>query len=136
MPEPASMLLREFGSPVTAQPCCGSDGAMASMPIEITRLSSNSGRQVTPLFCVFQMPPPAVATKNVFDGLGIPTMSDVRPSKFAGPSARHFIPATDAESIVCAEAAAPKTSEAPASTERMRLRGIALSDDGGIVLRE
>ena len=66
---------------------------MASMPIEITRLSSNTGRQVTPLFMVFQMPPPAVATKSVFDGPGMPTMSDERPSKFAGPRLRHRMPA-------------------------------------------
>src|ERR1019366_753067 len=79
MPAPASIVFRELGSPVPAHTCCVSDGAIASMPIEITRLSSNSGRHVTPLFMVFQIPPPAVATKSVFDGPGTPTMSDERP---------------------------------------------------------
>ena len=40
------------------------------MPIEMTRLSSNTGRQVTPLFVVFQMPPPAAATKSVLRRAG------------------------------------------------------------------
>src|ERR1035437_11035713 len=102
------------------------------MPIEITRLSSNTGRQVTPLFMDFQMPPPAVATKSVLDGPGIPTMSDERPSKFAGPRLRHRMPATVAESIVCAWTATPdKTIAAPTNAERKRLRCMALADDGG-----
>src|ERR1019366_2599872 len=133
MPAPASIVFREFGSPVPAHTCCVSDGAIASMPMEITRLSSKTGRHVMPLFMVFQMPPPAVATKSVFDGPGIPTISDERPSKLAGPSWRHFMPATDAESIVCAWTEAPeRTSAAPANAERKRLRCIALSADGGI----
>src|ERR1035437_5980722 len=133
MPAPASIVLRELGSPVPAHTCCVSDGAIASMPIEITRLSSNNGGHVMPLFMVFQIPPPARATKSAFDGPGIPTMSDERPSKLAGPSCRHLMPAMLAESMVCAWTLAPEnTSAAPASAERKRLRCIALSDDGGM----
>jgi hypothetical protein len=47
---------------------------------------------------VFQMPPPAAATKNVLDGAGIPTTSATRPSKLAGPTVRQRKPATVAES--------------------------------------
>jgi len=32
------------------------------------RSLSNTGRNVVPAFVVFQMPPPAAATKNVRDG--------------------------------------------------------------------
>src|ERR1019366_7618695 len=130
MPAPASIVFREFGSPVPAHTCCVSDGAIASMPMEITRLSSKTGRHVMPLFIVFQIPPPAVATNSVFDGPGIPTMSDERPSKLAGPSSRHFMPAADAESIVCAWSAPQNASAAAVSAETNRVRGIDYSADG------
>jgi hypothetical protein len=39
-----------------------SPGATASAPIEMQRWSSKIGRNVVPLFVVFQMPPAAVAT--------------------------------------------------------------------------
>src|ERR1035437_6040721 len=130
MPAPASIVLRELGSPVPAHTCCVSDGAIASMPIEITRLSSNNGRHVMPLFMVFQIPPPAVATKSVFDGPGIPTMSDERPSKLAGPSCRHLMPAMLAESMVCAWSAPQNASAAAVSAETNRVRGIDYSADG------
>src|ERR1039458_7741815 len=130
MPAPASIVFRELGSPVPAHTCCVSDGAIASMPIEITRLSSNSGRHVMPLFMVFQIPPPAVATKSVFDGPGMPTMSDERPSKLAGPSCRHLMPAMLAESMVCAWSAPQNASAAAVSAETNRVRGIDYSADG------
>ena len=64
-----------------------------------------------PSFVVFQMPPAAAATKNVFDGLGMPATSDVRPSKLAGPTVRQRKPAMVAESSAgradCANAAEP-----------------------------
>jgi hypothetical protein len=73
-------------------------GAMASMPMETTRWLSNTGRQVTPLLIDFQMPPAAAAAKNVFDGDGMPTTSDIRPIVFAGPTLRQRKPAMVAES--------------------------------------
>src|SRR5260221_12214121 len=82
------MVLREFGSPVPAHTVFVSDGAMASMPMEMMFLSSNTGRHVTPLLVLFQMPPPAAATKSVFDGPGMPTTSDRRPMNVAGPNGR------------------------------------------------
>src|SRR5260221_14787227 len=90
------MVLREFGSPVPAHTVFVSDGAMASMPMEMMFLSSNTGRHVTPLLVLFQMPPPAAATKSVFDGPGMPTTSDRRPMNVAGPAGRHLKPATAA----------------------------------------
>jgi hypothetical protein len=61
-----------------------------------------------PAFVVFQIPPAAAATKNVFDGLGMPTTSATRPSKLAGPIVRQRNPAMVAESsggrAVCANA--------------------------------
>src|ERR1043166_3188409 len=85
-PPPGSIVLRVLGSPVPAQTCCVSDGAMASMPIEMTFLSSNSGRQVRPLLVLFQMPPPAAAMNQVLDGLGRPTTSERGPMKLGGPA--------------------------------------------------
>src|SRR5260221_6466132 len=98
MPAPGSMVLREFGSPVHAHAVLVSDGAMASMPMEMMFLSSNTGRHVTPLLVLFQMPPPAAATKSVFDGPGMPTTSDRRPMNVAGPTMPHLKPATPTES--------------------------------------
>jgi len=74
---------------------------------------------------VFQIPPPAAATKKVLDGLGMPTMSATRPSKFAGPTVRQRKPARVSESRVCAWAAAAETaSAAPAKKvmETIQLR--------------
>src|SRR4029077_13544649 len=62
--------------------------AIANMPIDTTRWLSKTGRQVTPLFVDFQMPPAAAAAKNVFDGDGIPATSETRPIVFAGPTFR------------------------------------------------
>ena len=121
MPPPGSIELRELGSPVPAHTCCVSDGAIASMPIEMTRLSSNTGRQVVPLLVVFQMPPPAAATNTVLEGPGMPATSDSRPSKVAGPIVRHRKPAAVAESRVCAKALPDDMSSAePASTKARR----------------
>src|SRR5512146_1126543 len=92
------MVLREFGSPVPAHTCIVSLGAMASMHIETTRWLSNTGRQVTPLFIDFQIPPPAAAAKKVLDGEGMPTTSETRPMVFAGPTFRQRKPAIVAES--------------------------------------
>src|SRR5205823_5404712 len=97
-------VLREFGSPEPAHTMFVSDGAMASMPIAMMFLSSKIGRQVRPLFMVFQIPPPAEATYSVFDGPGMPCTSDTRPMKLAGPTVRHRKPETMEESSVCADA--------------------------------
>src|SRR3954462_8936738 len=71
------------------------------------------------------MPPPAAATKNVFDGLGMPTTSATRPSKFAGPTVRQRKPASVSESSVCASAvAAPLVTARPARSETKRKRCI------------
>src|ERR1041385_7348663 len=128
MPQPGSMVLREFCSPVPAQTCIVSDGAIASDPIATQRSRSNTGRNVVPLFVVFQMPPPAAATKNVFDGLGMPAMSAVRPSKFAGPTVRHRNDDSVSESSICecAGAAAATTIATPADRDRRLLRDIRL----------
>jgi hypothetical protein len=91
-------VLRELGSPVPAHTCVVSLGAMASMPIEMTRWLSNTGRQVTPLLVDFQIPPPAAAAKKVFEGDGMPVTSDTRPIVFAGPTLRQRKPAMVVES--------------------------------------
>src|SRR5438094_1985996 len=71
------------------------------------------------------MPPPAAATKKVFDGLGMPTMSATRPSKLAGPTVRQRKPAMVRESSVCASAAiATLVRAAPARSETIRKRCI------------
>src|SRR5689334_22893830 len=109
------MVLREFGSPVPAKMMFVSDGAMASIPIATTSLSSKIGRQLMPLLFDFQMPPAADAMYSVLDGLGMPCTSDTRPMKFDGPTLRHRNAATTDESSICAEAgAAIATAASPA----------------------
>src|SRR3990172_2004060 len=82
------MELRESSSPVPAHTMLVSLGAMARSPIEITRSLSKTGRNVVPALVVFQIPPVAAATKNVLDGLGMPSMSVMRPPMVAGPMER------------------------------------------------
>src|ERR1043165_3989473 len=99
-----------------------SDGAMANMPIEMMFLSSNTGRQVMPLFVDFQMPPPAAATNNVFDGPGIPTTSERRPMKLAGPTVRQRKPDTMEESSACADTGAANAIDAHAPAKNLTKR--------------
>ena len=98
MPQPGEMVLRESSSPVPAQTCVVSLGAMASSPIDTQRWLSNTGRNVMPALVVFQIPPAAPAMKNVFDGLGMPTTLEVRPPMLAGPMLRQRKPASRVES--------------------------------------
>src|SRR5919106_1545749 len=98
MPPPGEIELRESSSPVPAQTMFVSEGAMARSPIEITRSLSNTGRNVVPALVVFQIPPVAAATKNVRDGLGMPSTSVIRPAMFAGPMGRQRNAASSVES--------------------------------------
>src|SRR5213594_5216540 len=98
MPQPGEIVLRESSSPVPAQTCVVSLGAIASSPIEMQRWLSNTGRNEVPALVVFQIPPAAAATKNVFDGLGMPTTLDTRPPMLAGPMLRQRKPARSVES--------------------------------------
>src|SRR5712691_6943168 len=100
MPQPGEIVLRESSSPVPAQTCVVSLGAMASSPIEMQRWLSKTGRNVVPALVVFQIPPAAAATKNVFDGLAMPATLDTRPPMFAGPMLRQRKPARSVESSV------------------------------------
>src|SRR5262245_36707812 len=122
MPPPGSMVFREFGSPVPAHTMFVSDGAMASIPIEMTFLSSNTGRHVMPLFVDFQMPPAAAATNRVLDGPGIPTTSERRPMKLAGPTVRQRKPLTTVESSDCAASGSAIAPHAKATSEARRMR--------------
>src|ERR1041385_3705321 len=88
IPLPGESELRELGSPVPAHTWLVSDGAIASIPIETTPSSPRppkTRRNVVPALVVFQMPPAALATKKVRDGLGMPAMSLIRPPMLAGP---------------------------------------------------
>src|SRR5213078_5284002 len=85
MPQPGEIVLRESSSPVPAHTCIVSDGAIASSPIDTHFSFSKTGRNEVPLLVVFQIPPAAVATKKVFDGLGRPVTLDTRPPMLAGP---------------------------------------------------
>src|SRR5438093_3112164 len=98
MPQPGEIVLRESSSPVPAQTCVVSLGAIASSPIEMQRWLSNTGRNEVPALVVSQTPPAAAATKNVFDGLGMPTTRDPRPPMLAGPTLRQRKPARRGES--------------------------------------
>src|SRR5947208_15943808 len=97
MPQPGEIVLRESSSPLPAQTCVVSVGAIASSPIEMQRWLSNTGRNEVPALVVFQIPPAAAATKNVFDGLGMPTTLDTRPPMLAGPTLRQRKPARRVE---------------------------------------
>src|SRR5204863_7495745 len=92
MPQPGEIVLRESSSPVPAHTCIVSDGAIATSPIATHFSLSNTGRNDVPLLVVFQIPPAAAATKNVFDGLGMPVTLDTRPPMFAGPMFRQRNP--------------------------------------------
>src|SRR6266513_2870018 len=102
MPHPGEIVLRESSSPVPAHTCVVADGAIASSPIDTHFSLSNTGRNVVPALLVFQMPPAAAATKNVFDGLGMPVTLETRPIMFAGPMLRQRNPARRVESSVIA----------------------------------
>src|SRR5712691_12316498 len=105
MPQPGEIVLRESSSPVPAHTCIVSDGAIASSPIDTHFSLSKTGRNVVPALVVFQIPPAAAATKNVFEGLGIPTTLETRPPMLAGPTLRQRKPARRAESrgvVACA----------------------------------
>ena len=62
MPLPIETLARRKVSPVPAQTTLGSDGAIASEPIEDTGWSSKTGCQETPPSTVLKMPPDAAPT--------------------------------------------------------------------------
>src|SRR5438552_11557027 len=83
-------------------------------------LSSKIGRHVMPLFIDFQIPPPADATYSVFDGPGMPTTSDTRPMKLAGPTVRQRKPATTVVSSDCAGRTEDVTARAPAASRVKR----------------
>src|SRR6266576_30516 len=100
IPQPGGIVLRESSSPVPAHTCIVSDGAIATSPIDTHFSLSKTGRKVVPALVVFQMPPAAAATKNVFDGLGMPVTLETRPIMFAGPMLRQRNPASSVESSV------------------------------------
>src|SRR6266550_1948656 len=100
MPQPGEIVLRESSSPVPAHTCIVSDGAIATSPIDTHFSLSKTGRKVVPALVVFQMPPAAAATKNVFEGLGMPVTLETRPIMFAGPMLRQRNPASSVESNV------------------------------------
>src|SRR3954463_13242765 len=100
IPQPGEIVLRESSSPVPAHTCIVSDGAIANSPIDTHFSLSNTGRNVVPALVVFQIPPAAAATKNVREGLGIPTTLDTRPAMLAGPRLRQRNPARSVESRI------------------------------------
>src|SRR5712691_1302834 len=100
MPHPGEIVLRESSSPVPAHTCIVSDGAIASSPIDTHFSLSKTGRNVVPALVVFQIPPAAAATKNVFEGLGMPVTLETRPPMLAGPMLRQRKPASSVESSV------------------------------------
>src|SRR5216110_1133781 len=110
MPQPGEIVLRESSSPVPAHTCIVSDGAIASSPIDTHFSFSKTGRNVVPALVVFQIPPAAAATKNVFDGLGMPVTLETRPPMFAGPMLRQRKAASSVESSVMPLAVALATA--------------------------
>src|SRR5688572_28609877 len=120
MPPPGEIELRESSSPVPAHTCIVSLGAIARSPIEITRSLSNTGRNVVPAFVVFQIPPAAAATKNVRDGLGIPSTSVTRPIMFAGPTClqRSDASTTEPTATPCAVTSVALTISAASAYQR------------------
>src|SRR3989442_15649995 len=92
MPQPGEIVLRESSSPVPAHTCVVSDGAIATSPIDTHFSLSKTGRNVVPALVVIQMQPAAVATKNVFDGVGMPVWLEKRPIMFAGAKLIHRSP--------------------------------------------
>jgi len=101
-----------------------SEGAIANSPIETQRSLSNTGRNVVPLFVVFQIPPAAAATKKVLEGLGMPTTLETRPIMLAGPTLRQRKPARSVESrviLLCAVRGEPTTARTASAVHRRRV---------------
>src|SRR6266567_5693096 len=142
MPQPGEIVLRESSSPVPAQTCVVSDGAIATSPIDTHFSLSKTGRKVVPALVVFQMPPAAAATKNVFDGLGMPATPETRPPMFAGPMLRQRKPARSVESSVIPPPLPPPLTPVVTvtllgagrcgrGTVRCERRAVVVSDDCG-----
>jgi len=125
MPQPGEIVLRESSSPVPAHTCSVSLGAIASSPIEMQGWLSNTGRNDVPALVVFQIPPAAPATKNVFEGLGMPATLETRPPMLAGPTLRHRNPASRVESrgaVVCAASGGRAGETSARTTKRAQRR--------------
>src|SRR6266566_4038735 len=142
MPQPGEIVLRESSSPVPAHTCVVSDGAIATSPIDTHFSLSNTGRNVVPALVVFQMPPAAAATKNVFDGLAMPATLETRPPMFAGPMLRQRKPARSVESSVIPPPLPPPLTPVVTvtllgagrcgrGTVRCERRAVVVSDDCG-----
>src|SRR5919198_189426 len=108
-PEPGPPEVRKYGPrtrcQLDAQRTLGFFGSSPTSMNPALSLTNFTSFHVVPGLVVFQIPPPAAATKNVFDGLGMPTISATRPSKLAGPTVRQRKPARVRESRFCASAA-------------------------------
>src|SRR6266699_6917791 len=143
MPQPGEIVLRESSSPVPAHTCIVSDGAIASSPIDTHFSLSKTGRNVVPALVVFQIPPAAAATKNVFDGLAMPATLETRPPMFAGPMLRQRKPARSVESSVIPPPLPPPLTPVVTGTllgagrcgrgsDRCGGRAVVVSEDGGV----
>src|SRR5438132_1670065 len=80
---------------------------------------------VWPPLVVFQIPPAAPATKNVFEGLGMPATLETRPPMLAGPTLRHRNPASRVESrgaVVCAASGGRAGETSARTTKRAQRR--------------
>src|SRR4029078_3233357 len=97
-------------------------GAIASMPIDDTSLSSMVGFQVTPLLMDFHTPLEAPAIYIVFDGAGMPCTSERRPMKFDGPTLRQRNTPTTEESSACADRGAANAMALAAPTTAVTRR--------------
>jgi len=64
----------------------GADGATARSPIETEYSPWNCGWKLMPLLVVFQMPPLAAATHQMFLFCGCTARSTMRPPVATGPS--------------------------------------------------
>ena len=110
-------------SPVPTHTTSGSDGSIATDPIEYEGWSSNVGVHVIPAFDVFQTPPDPTATYQVAGSSGWTAMSAMRPPMSAGPIPRSARPsaacAMRAMSGCPAWAAAPCGAVASAAVGRM-----------------
>src|SRR6266571_5260354 len=142
MPQPGEIVLRESSSPVPAHTCVVSDGAIATSPIDTHFSLSKTGRNVVPALVVFQIPPAAAATKNVFDGLAMPATLETRPPMFAGPMLRQRKPARSVASSVIPPPLPPPLTPVVTDTllgagrcgrgsDRCGGRVVVVSDDGG-----
>src|SRR6185503_4434415 len=91
-PSPYATTRWALFSPLPTQTTLGFFGSMATVPMEKEPSPSKTGVKLMPALVVFQTPPAALATYQIFLSVGWTAMSATRPDVRAGPIERNVSP--------------------------------------------